>query len=368
MRNKMQDVLSNALKVIISFFVALFLNKILSLFRKRQLYLSCWNSLDNTSVSNNAITINASVYNNGKEKEKNIIIQMPNGMACSVLSGNCDYQNDNGKIQIDRVLSGKKVSLIILIEGTRTLDKTSKPKIKSEDADGKTYLTTDIVPPSAGYLTLSAAFLITLIGGLSYLIASGANPDEMFARSHNSLFYNNYYNNGFSFNPIGSSTLTETYNIQEKEFPIELMDARRLNGQIQYKFRIVNKYNYPMLVSAEYDINNSHDFWREMSKINDAVDDNLAVKKKLELYEKYHVDTNIEPYLDYPTLARRSDVTVKENSLGFLIITRKDNRELSLEDMNLTITLKVTTNGNEYESIELKFYSYKNAKTKAMFH
>ena len=116
MSKKMSDILSNTIKVIISFFVALFLNKILSIFRKRQLYLSCWNSLENTSISDNACTINASIYNNGKEKEKNVVIQIPSGMECSALSCNYDYKNDSGKIIIDRVLPGKKLSLIILIE------------------------------------------------------------------------------------------------------------------------------------------------------------------------------------------------------------------------------------------------------------
>ena len=98
MSKKMSDILSNTIKVIISFFVALFLNKILSIFRKRQLYLSCWNSLENTSISDNACTINASIYNNGKEKEKNVVIQMPSGMECSALSCNYDYKNASGSL------------------------------------------------------------------------------------------------------------------------------------------------------------------------------------------------------------------------------------------------------------------------------
>ncbi|MFN1438671.1 hypothetical protein ACK18D_12225 [Escherichia coli] len=119
----MQDILSNTLKVIISFFVALILNKLLSLFRKRQLYLSCWNSIENTSIADNAFTINSSIYNNGKDKEKNVIIKMPNGLSCSVLSSTYDYKNENGEIHIDRVLPSEKISMVILVEGARKLEK-----------------------------------------------------------------------------------------------------------------------------------------------------------------------------------------------------------------------------------------------------
>ncbi|WP_447746353.1 hypothetical protein [Enterobacter asburiae] len=367
MSKKMSDILSNTIKVIISFFVVLFLNKILSILRKRQLYLSCWNSLENTSVSDNACTINASIYNNGKEKEKNVVIQMPSGMECSALSCNYDYKNDSGKIIIDRVLPGKKLSLIILIEGSRSLDKKCKPKIKSEDTDGKVYLTTDIVPPSAGYLTLSGAFCITIIGVFSYLISSGADPIKAFEKTHNTLFYNDYYSTGISFNPIGNGLLTDTYKIKENEYPIELIDARRLNGVIQYKFRVINKFNYPMTVYAGYEINNSHEFWSEISKINDSVDKAAAEKKELEVYKKYHVDTKEVLNSKSISIARDTDTTIAPNSLGYLILTRNDYQYLTLDDMNVSIRLKASSNGSEYETLEMNFYSYKNKKTRAMF-
>ncbi|MFJ5389955.1 hypothetical protein ACIPUF_03820 [Pectobacterium sp. CHL-2024] len=173
MRIKMQDILSNTLKVIVSFFVALVLNKFFSLFRKRQLYLSCWNSIENTSIADNAFTMSASIYNNGKDKEKNVIIKMPNGLSCSVLSSTYDYKNEKGEIIIDRVLPSEKISMVILVEGAKKLERKIRPRIKSEDTNGKAYLTQDIVPPSAGVLTFTIALSTTVLGAFAYMIGSG---------------------------------------------------------------------------------------------------------------------------------------------------------------------------------------------------
>ncbi|HBC7127361.1 TPA: hypothetical protein KEY03_004305, partial [Escherichia coli] len=123
MRKKMPDLITDTLKVVTSFFVALVLNKFLSIFRKRQLYLSCWNSLSKTSISDNAIVINASVFNKGKDKEKNVEIKVPNGMSCTVIASDHDATTEGSFVKIDRILANKKISMVLLIEGTRVLDK-----------------------------------------------------------------------------------------------------------------------------------------------------------------------------------------------------------------------------------------------------
>ncbi len=99
----MPDLITDTLKVVTSFFVALVLNKFLSIFRKRQLYLSCWNSLSKTSISDNAIVINASVFNKGKDKEKNVEIKVPNGMSCTVIASDHDATTEGSFVKIDRM-------------------------------------------------------------------------------------------------------------------------------------------------------------------------------------------------------------------------------------------------------------------------
>ena len=130
MRKKMPDLITDTLKVVTSFFVALVLNKFLSIFRKRQLYLSCWNSLSKTSISDNAIVINASVFNKGKDKEKNVEIKVPNGMSCTVIASDHDATTEGSFVKIDRILANKKISMVLLIEGTRILDKSTMPSIR----------------------------------------------------------------------------------------------------------------------------------------------------------------------------------------------------------------------------------------------
>ena len=63
-------------------------------------------------------------------------------------------------VKIDRILANKKISMVLLIEGTRILDKSTMPSIRSEDTDGKTYLSKDSVPPSAGSFILGGAILL----------------------------------------------------------------------------------------------------------------------------------------------------------------------------------------------------------------
>lgn len=124
---------------------------------------------------------------------------------------------------------------------------------------------------------------------------------------------------------------------------------------------------YPMTVYAGYEINNSHGFWSEISKVNDSVDKVAAEKKELEVYKKYHVDTKEVLYTKSISIARDTDTTIAPNSLGYLILTRNDYQYLTLDDMNVSIRLKASNNGSEYETFEMNFYSYKNKKTRAMF-
>lgn len=362
----MAEIFSNTIKVLISFFITLLLNRLLSVFRKRQLYLSCWNYLDNTSLSDSGCTINASIYNNGKDKEKNVIIYMPMGFKCSAISGNQEYVNEDGVIKIDRILSGKKVSLVILIEGCQKLDKKTKPKIKSEDADGKVYLTNDIVPPSAGYLTFISAVMITIIAGFSYLFSTGIDPIEKSQNAYNYMFNNKYYALGFSLDPTESKILTKRYDISNGDYPIELIDAKRSDGLIQYKFRVINKYSNPLIVNARYEINDSKSFWREITEVNNSLDKGSIKERELKVFGKYHVDTGDE-YTNNIFQAYDTKVIVAANSLGYLILSRKDYPYISLDDMNVSFELKIPNSNNQYQDLDVRFYSYKNILSNKLF-
>lgn len=359
----MQDILSNTFKVIISFFVALVLNKLLSLFRKRQLYLSCWNSIENTSIADNAFTMNSSIYNNGKDKEKNVIIKMPNGLSCSVLSSTYDYKNENGEILIDRVLPSEKISMVILVEGARKLEKKIRPRIKSEDANGRVYLTQDVVPPSAGVLTFTIALFTTTLGVLSYLISSGDSPEKTIGYIHNSLFYSDYKNNGFLISPFGNDIVIKNYDIAKKEYPIELVDARRLNGKIQYKFRLVNKLSSPMAFKANYKVNSSHAFWGEISNISDFADEQTQQKAKQEIFEKYHANGTV---IGGKIFFDSAEVIVKPNSMSYLILSRDDKSYLTLDDMDAEIDIKASE-GLVNKKLEMFFQANNNKKIISLF-
>lgn len=360
----MNDILSNTLKVVVSFFVALILNKILSVFRKRQLYMSCWNSIENTSLSDNAFTMNASIYNNGKDKEKNVVIKMPNGLNCSVISSTYDYKNESGEIIIDRVLPSEKISLIILVEGERKLGRKIKPRIKSEDTNGKVFLTTDVVPPSAGVLTLTLAVSTTILGAMTYITVNDNSPERLISYVHNSLFYRDYKDNGFIIYPFDNDIIIKNYDIAKKEYPIEFIDARKLNGTLQLKFRLVNKLDVPMIFKAHYEVASSRKFYNELYEVSDFVNEEIREKARRDIYKKYHVDS-MEINNSIFT-ASDEEVILKPNSMGYLILSRSDEKHITLDDMNVGVVIK-SQQGLVNKEVALYFESKNNEKIKSLF-
>ncbi|HHQ6628383.1 TPA: hypothetical protein ACSTL5_004957, partial [Serratia fonticola] len=195
----MSEILNNSIKVIVSFFIVLFINKALSVFRKRQLYLACWNYLKNTSLSDNSCTINGSIYNKGKDKEKNVEISMPSGIKISLISS--DYSSiktENGKLIIDRVLPKQKISIVALVEGITEINRKIKPEIKSEDSNGKTFLGADFVPPSMGIIVLAMTIILFVSGMILYIEKVDKNAIFFFEKKYNQIKYNDLYDQGFS--------------------------------------------------------------------------------------------------------------------------------------------------------------------------
>lgn len=348
----MPDLMTDILKVITSFFVALVLNKFLSLFRKRQLYLSCWNSLNNTTLSDNAITINASIFNKGKDKEKNVEIKVPNGMSCSVIASDYDVKTDAGIVKIDRVLANSKISLVLLIEGTRVLDKSTMPSIRSEDADGKTYLTKDSVPPGAGSFILGGAVFAAV---LSYMVISMQTEDNPLAgplKSYNYLIYNKMYSSGFSISPIGNSLVIDNYNLHTNELPVEIIDAKIEGNELIFKFRVLNKTSNSLTVSGKWKIYKNFQFMSEHVDTFDYKDEKKRNEEELKVYKKYNVEFSDDNGFLMERMADK--IEVPANSISYLIVKRKYTPELTYNDLNIEFTFSGGA-GERFQEADMLF-------------
>ncbi|MGM1342327.1 hypothetical protein [Morganella morganii] len=265
----MTEIINNAIKGLVSFFLVLFINKALSIFRKRQLYLACWNSLRNTNLSNNSCTINGSIYNKGKDKEKNVEISMPSGFKISLVSS--DYnsiKSDNNVITIDRVLPKQKISIIALIEGITEVNKKIKPEIKSEDANGKTFLTEDVVPPSMGWMIFTLSIVIFIGGFITYTETQETNTATYINKKYYEYKYSNLYEHGFSLPPFREHGLIESYNIKNNELPLKLTNIKDANGYINYEFKAFNPTSDEIRITIDFDTINQEEFIRRMKLLN----------------------------------------------------------------------------------------------------
>ena len=348
----MPDLITDTLKVVTSFFVALVLNKFLSIFRKRQLYLSCWNSLSKTSISDNAIVINASVFNKGKDKEKNVEIKVPNGMSCTVIASDHDATTEGSFVKIDRILANKKISMVLLIEGTRVLDKSTMPSIRSEDTDGKTYLSKDSVPPSAGSFILGGAIFAAFFSYMVISIQTEDNPLAGPLKAYNYMIYNNMYNSGLSINPIGNGLITENYNLRANEYPIEIIDAKIEKNQIMFKFRIINKTSEALKVSGGWRIYKNFQYISEHVDTFDYKDEKKREEEEIRVYKKYNVEfVSDNGYLMEKPKER---VEVPANSVGYIIINRKYSPSITYNDLNIEFNFSGGS-GEIYQEADMLF-------------
>lgn len=382
----MAEIINNALKGLVSFFLILFINKALSVFRKRQLYLSCWNSLRNTSISNNACTINGSVYNKGKDKEKNVEISMPSGFKLSLVSS--DYNSiktENGKIIIDRILPKQKISIIALVKGVTYIDKKIKPEIKSEDANGKTFLSQDLVPPSMGWIISFFSFIIFMGVFFAYVQYQNANPFSYARSKYNEFYYSNLYNQGFSLMWYKDNEFLDAYDIKNNKLPIDIVSVSvsENNGYISYAFKAHNPLDKEIKVNFNFDIINSDDFYKKLGDINNAYqikfekqkgeiknknkmdkltklfNDNSEEVKKV--YEEHDVDYEIikSNYGLYYLEPRRFEYTVRENESKIIKIDKKIRKDHNEGYLKVNIEIL----GDKYDEKEKLFLKFESKKS-----
>ncbi|WP_146044072.1 hypothetical protein [Pectobacterium odoriferum] len=350
----MSEILNNSIKVIVSFFIVLFINKALSIFRKRQLYFSCWNYLKNTSLSDNSCTINGSIYNKGKDKEKNVEISMPSGIKMSLVSS--DYSSiktENGKIIIDRILPKQKISIVALIEGVTEIDKKLKPEIKSEDSNGKTFLSQDVVPPSMGLIVLGMTGVLFLSGAILYIEAVDKNAIFYFEKKYNQIKYDELYEQGFSLAIYQKKEGVDRFTLKNSILPVKLLDISKTHEGISYTFDLYNPTNENVNVSAYFVVDDHTGYSNELKGLNKKLPQDKSKLKSDEwdeylknlklIYDKYNVEYSLQKVgkIQIPITGSNNILIIKPGAHETLKIKRKISKPFKPNEYNMMLDFSI---------------------------
>nr|WP_282551595.1 hypothetical protein [Providencia stuartii] len=336
-------------------------------------------------MSNNSCTINGSIYNKGKDKEKNVEISMPSGLNISLISSNYNsIKSENGRIIIDRVLPKQKVSIIALIEGITELDKKLKPEIKSEDANGKTYLTEDSVPPSMGWMIFSLSIAIFFVGTIAYTETQDTNTFTYVKNKYYEYKYSNLYEQGFKLEAYREHNLIDKFNINNNELPIAPLSVTEEDGYVDYAFEVVNPTNDQLKITIGFDTINSNEFRKKMKLLN--IENKKESEKKKEtleelkkafnedsnktilVYEDHNVNyvmmNNDDAGIGFP-LPRDFEFKINPKEHKIININKKIKKGFTKEyfKMNIAIT---NENIEKEESLYLEFKP-EESKNKAEF-
>ena len=293
------EALPGILKILGTLALTTFFNKILSTFRIRQLYLSFENVLECYDPGVKGYTVLLAVYNKGKDKEKNVEIIIPGTRKCQVLSS--DYPSITcveNVIKIDRVIPKQIVNIAVFVEGDDRVSKKNKPKIKSEDANGKSYSSKSEVPPSMGPSLLFASGCLAFLLLISYTVWAGKDPFNMYY----AIKYSEYVEQGLSPWGAGDNYMISTGS--SAVMAIETLPVSRSGNKIALSYRVRNTTNKPIYVSLI--TTSDSDFYREISSISRNEPKSLAEKKKAEIearywkVEKYEPDSSIGETLMLP--------------------------------------------------------------------
>lgn len=328
-------------------------------------------------MSDNSCTINAGIYNKGKDKEKNVEISMPSGLKMSLISS--DYSSvktEDGKIIIDRVLPKQKISIVALIEGVTEINKKLKPEIKSEDANGKTFLGQDNVPPSMGIIVGGMSLFLFFGGSVWYMESVDSNALIYLQNKYYQFKYDKLHEQGFSFSISQKKEGIDKYTLKNTILPVKLLDISEENGYINYTFDIYNPTDKKIEVNTRFFIDDLKSYTDELIVINKKSKDKsndynseLWIKYFDDIksvYDKYNIEYTLEKIGSklIPKESSSNQFILKPEAHEIIKIKRKINPKI--KDSEYGVVIDITNDDdNSNESLHLIFKpenSHKNTK------
>ncbi|WP_155989969.1 hypothetical protein [Pseudomonas sp. RIT357] len=254
----------SALKLLIPMLLTPIINRFISTFRIRQLYLSFDEVLPCVLPETIGFVASVNLYNKGKDKEKAVEVSFPNCSLCQVLASNYSGVSvESNKLFVDRILPKQTITLSVYLNSTVAMTSLSKPTVKSEDANGKVYNGRGNVPPSMGPavmgLSIGAATLITFM----YIMLSGSNIFyPYYALRYNSLMAQGVTPSGFSDNYLVSKSGLSS------ESPIKIDKPYVENSKIVLPLKIKNITSVKIKLLIFHELNNPD--YKKENEITDS--------------------------------------------------------------------------------------------------
>ncbi|WP_192552721.1 hypothetical protein [Pseudomonas sp. IzPS59] len=301
------------LRIIGLFILTHILNRILSIFRSRQLYLSYQHVIDCHEVINDGYTTLITIYNKGKDKEKGIEVIFPSSSLVQILASDYSSVNSSGnKICIDRILPKGKICMHVYLDGSNKLSKKNKPFIKSEDADGKAFFGSR-VPDSTGPVLLSFSFSMVVFAAFAFSLVTGNPPQYMYYQ----LRYPSLVSQGITPDSISQNRLISSIPFTKDDYPIAMMDPSKSKDKIITRMQVKNTLQVE--IYARFSRGTNRNYINESLRTY-RIEDDVARRTAFDsLREKYGLEEDDPSYVEVriapgQTKTLELETTVKKNT------------------------------------------------------
>ncbi|WP_409309651.1 hypothetical protein [Pseudomonas putida] len=314
-----------ALKAIITLMITALINKILSAFRIRQLYVAIDQVLDCHDINIDGYTLSVSAFNRGKDKEKEIQIVFPETTYCQIIAqSQPGATHDANTIKIDRLAPGESITLTAFLKGHKKITKHNLPIIKSEDVTGRAFWGRDKVWPSLGPAVLSLSFTISLLALTFFVMWSAGGPDQVYYN----LRYHNLVKQGFKPGIASDNYIISKTSVFERNYPIKVKSLRVQNGQIQFPIEITNTEGSPQKIEIGL-AGIDRDYYREANEMR--IFDSSTSSDEQALKDKFSVPENFW---------ESSEFTINPQETKNIIFTRKVTPNLQLKHLSFEVSIK----------------------------
>lgn len=339
------EALLSAGKIIMGVALTTLINKFLTLFRFRQLYLSFDDILECTEEGVQGHTASLKIYNRGKDKEKTISIIFSKNISTQILSSN--YPSciaEDNTITIDRLLPGKTVSITVFLSGTNVVDIKAKPLIKSEDANGRVLYDRGNVPPSLGPLIWFASIVLAFVITVIYLISTDKNPFTMYSNWKNA----DLVNQGL-YPSFGTEKLISLKDNSNDSLPIKLLTPRYEKDKIILSFQVYNPTKERLSLNTSSQ-SPRKEFWADMGLLNKQPLDASYESLNKAFWKKYGYETRPEPL--------ELEIDPKQNKI--INISRRIIETSTIDNLNLSFRFDGIMPTGEEISDRYEFFADKS--------
>lgn len=321
-----------ALKAIVTLMITAVLNKTLSVFRIRQLYVAVDQLLDCHDINVDGYIATLTIYNRGKDKEKSIKITIPETNFCQIIAQSMPGMTyEDNLICIDRLAPGETVTLSIFIKGRNKLSKKLLPIIKSEDITGRPFWGKENVWPSLGPAVRGISFLCSVAALLVYITWKAGGPDQ----AYYNLRYYTLHAQGFTPTISSDNHLISKLSIFESKYPFTVKPLFLKDGKLHFPVSITNTEKSPQKIKLGV-AGIDHDYYRQTSKLLTFNEEDESKEK--DLRARFSVPKEFW---------RSSEETLNPQETKTIVFTREITPNFKLQHVAFELGIQGATDSGE---------------------